>query len=51
MDEFCTATEAEEIVVYYYQDCYGDCEGECTLGENQINFGSEPTECDCLPPV
>ncbi|MCH7703262.1 MAG: DUF1460 domain-containing protein [Planctomycetes bacterium] len=47
----CIATAQSNVLVYVDQDCYGNCNVKpngCTLGESEIVYADEPTDCDCL---
>lgn len=48
----CVSTGDVVVLVYWYQDCYGDCMDlpeSCALGEYLINYGPEPGGCECRP--
>ena len=40
--KWCCVGSTESVLVYWYQDCYGDCNRvqDCILGEYQINYGT-----------
>lgn len=49
-DKACVSTGTTNVLVYWYQDCYGNCNAlpdSCQLGEYIVHYGPEPSACKC----